>query len=207
MTKLTSKPALPLWVRLLIVACVLCEGALGLASFAGYPSLRPAAFMLGAFWSPLLTQGPGLYPGQGIAMFLTYGLLHGGLLHMAMNMVSLAAIARELTRMIGSRAMAATYLICQIAAALLFALMQPQAGPMIGASGAVFGLAGALIGYATIHMRRRHKAMTPLIRSVALIGGLNVALTVLMPAIAWQAHLGGAAMGLLIGLFIGWRKT
>ena len=197
---------LPLWVRALIVLCVAAEAVLTLADLAGYPQLRPAAFMLGAFWSPLLMQGVGLYPGQSVTMFLTYGLLHDGMLHLAMNMISLAAIARELTRMIGSRAMALTYLVCQIAAALLFALMQPQAGPMIGASGAVFGLAGALVGYATVNLTRRHKPLAPLIRSVGLILLLNVALTVMMPSIAWQAHLGGAAAGLLIGLALGLRK-
>lgn len=198
---------LPLWVRALILVCLLAEGILSVADLAGYPALRPATFMLGAFWSPLLMQGVGLYPGQGVAMFLTYGLLHGGLLHVAMNMVSLAAIARELTRMIGPGAMALTYLASQIAAALLFAVMQPQAGPMIGASGAVFGLAGALVGYAAINLTRRRKALTPLFRSVGLILLLNVALTVMMPSIAWQAHLGGAAAGLVIGLALGMRRS
>jgi membrane associated rhomboid family serine protease len=202
---MTKKARLPLWVRALITTCIVVEGGLTIADLIGYPSLRPAAFMLGAFWSQLLDHGTGLYAGQPVLMFLTYGLLHGGALHMAMNMLSLAAVARQLAHMIGSHAMALTYLLCQIAAALLFAVMQPQAGPMVGASGAVFGLAGALVGYATINLHRRHKNMAPLVRSVGLIVALNVALTLMMPAIAWQAHLGGAVAGLLIGLYLAWR--
>ena len=64
----------------------------------------------------------------------------------------------------------------------------------------VFGLAGALVGYAAITLRRRHRPMSPLVRAVALILGLNVALTLLMPSIAWQAHLGGGVAGLVLGL-------
>ena len=64
----------------------------------------------------------------------------------------------------------------------------------------MFGLAGALVGYATIWRLRTERPMRPVLRAVALVLGLNVALTLLMPQIAWQAHLGGAVAGLLIGL-------
>lgn len=192
--------ALPLWLRAVIVVCCLIEAFCLAAPLLGLGSARTASVMLGGFWAPLVGEGVGLYPGQGIAMFLTYGLLHSGLLHLAMNMISLAAVGRELVRMIGSARMALTYLLSQIAAGLVFAWMEPGAGPMVGASGAVFGLAGALVGYAAITLRRRHRPMTPLVRAVALILGLNVALTLLMPSIAWQAHLGGGVAGLVLGV-------
>jgi membrane associated rhomboid family serine protease len=204
---MTKTARLPLWVTALIVICIAIEAALTTADLLGYASARHLMVMLGAFWSQIMFHGTGLYTGQPILMFVTYGLLHGGVLHVAMNMVSLAAVGRELARMIGSRAMAVTYIICQISAAALYAMMEPQVGPMVGASGAIFGLAGALIGYATVNLRRRHKDMTPLVRSVVMILVLNVALTVMMPNIAWQAHLGGAAAGLVIGLFLGSRKS
>lgn len=193
-------PGLPVWVRALIVLCCVIEGGLLLAGVLGYPIARQASFMLGGFWSPLFLDGPGLYPGQGIAMFLTYGLLHGGLLHLAMNMISLAAVARELNRMVGRARMAVIYVASQVGGGVVFAVMQPQAGPMVGASGAVFGLAAALVGHATVTLRRRQQSMAPLLRAVALILGLNIALTLLLPSIAWEAHLGGAATGLALGL-------
>ncbi|TJZ92308.1 rhomboid family intramembrane serine protease [Paracoccus gahaiensis] len=191
---------LPLWLRAVILACCLVEGLLLAAPLLGLGSARAVSLMLGGFWSPLLGGGTGLYPGQGAVMFLTYGLLHAGLLHLAMNMISLAAVGRELTRMIGAGRMALIYLASQIGAGAVFALMQPQAGPMVGASGAVFGLAAALVGHAAITLRRRRRSMAPLVRAVALILGLNVALTLLMPSIAWEAHLGGALTGLALGL-------
>jgi membrane associated rhomboid family serine protease len=195
-----ARSQLPRWVTGLIVVCCLVEAALQLAILAGYPSARQAVFMLAGFWSPLIHDGYGLYPGQPLLMFLTYGLLHSGPMHLAMNMISLAFVARELHRLIGPGLMALIYLASQIAAAALFAVMQPAAGPMIGASGAVFGVAGALIGYAAIVGHRRRRPMGQMWRSVGLILALNVAITVLVPSIAWQAHLGGAAMGAAIGI-------
>lgn len=204
----TPRPAaqLPRWVTALIALCCVIEAALQIAALAGYPSARQAAFMLAAFWSPLIHDGYGLYPGQPLLMFLTYGLLHSGLTHLAMNMISLAFVARELNRLIGAGTMALIYLASQIGAAALFAAMQPAAGPMIGASGAVFGIAGALVAFAAIVGHRRHRPMGQMWRSVALIVALNVAITVLVPSIAWQAHLGGAAAGAAMGILLALRR-
>ena len=140
-------------------------------------------------------------------MFVSYGLLHGGLLHLGMNMISLAVVARELARLMPPAVMLMIYLISQIAAAGLFALMAPAAGPMVGASGAVFGLAGALVGLVALRRSRRGQPMGPLWRAVANIVLLNLGLTLLVPAIAWQAHLGGALAGLAMGLWIGSRAV
>ena len=96
--------------------------------------------------------------------------------------------------------MALAYAASQIAAAAVYGWMQPMGGPMIGASGAVFGLAGALLGYGGIWRFRSGRSMRPVWRAVAMVLGLNVALTLLMPQIAWQAHLGGAAAGMAVGL-------
>ncbi|MEE2860764.1 MAG: rhomboid family intramembrane serine protease [Pseudomonadota bacterium] len=193
-------PRLPGWLRVLIVVCCLIEAALIVAGLVGYPGIRQLTFMAGAFWSMLFWQGAGLFPGQWLLMFLTYGLLHAGPIHLAMNMISLAAVGRELGRMIGPGQMALVYLASQIGGALAFALMQPLAGPMIGASGAVFGVAAALVGHAAVTLRRRQRSMAPLVRAVVLLLALNIGLTLLMPSIAWQAHLGGAVTGLVLGL-------
>lgn len=169
--------------------------------------IRQAVNALFGFWSEQVHARRGLYPGQPAVMFLTYGLLHGGLLHLAMNMLSLAAIARELVQLIGAMRMAVIYLVTQVAAALLFALMAPTAGPMVGASGAIFGLAGALIGFAAVTGWRRRRPLGQLWRGVALMVVLNVALTVLMPSIAWEAHLGGTLAGLVMGAWMAMTRS
>ncbi|MTE00106.1 rhomboid family intramembrane serine protease [Paracoccus sp. YIM 132242] len=194
-----SQPRLPLWVRAVIVLCCGVQAAVMAADLMGYPIARQAALIFGGFWSPVVWAGHGIFPGHVLTMFLTYGFLHAGLLHLGMNMLSLVALARELNRLIGPRRMALVYAVTQVAAALLFAAMTPDGGPMIGASGAIFGLAGALIGFAAVSGWRRRRPLGQLWRGVALMVVLNVALTVLMPSIAWEAHLGGIVAGLVMG--------
>ncbi|WP_207099934.1 rhomboid family intramembrane serine protease [Paracoccus shandongensis] len=193
------QPRLPLWVRAVIVLCCGIQAAIMAADLLGYPIVRQAALIFGGFWSPVVWAGHGIFPGHLVTIFATYGFLHGGLLHLGMNMLSLVALARELNRLIGPRRMALVYAATQVAAALLFAAMSPDGGPMIGASGAIFGLAGALIGFAAVTGWRRRRPLGQLWRGVAMMVVLNVALTVLMPSIAWEAHLGGIVAGLVMG--------
>lgn len=224
-----DRPALPRWVIAVIALCCLIEAALTLCDLMGlrftvlvtqqqgflpfFTSQRlgiPVRQMVNGlfgFWSEQVHAGRGLYPGQPALMFLSYGLLHGGLLHLAMNMVSLAALARELGQLIGGLRMAAVYLVSQLAAALMFAIIAPTAGPMVGASGAIFGLAGALIGYAAVTGWRRRRPLGQLWRGVAVMVVLNVALTVLIPSIAWEAHLGGTLAGLVMGAWMAWSRS
>lgn len=197
-----SRLHLPLWVIALIALCCAVEVTLTIAPFLGYGAARSFALIFGGFWSVVFWQGQGAYPGQPVLMFLSYGLLHGGLLHLAMNMISMAAVARELARFASPARMALIYLVSQIAAAGLFAILAPTSGPMVGASGALFGLVGALIAQAGKWRVGRSMSLRPIWRAVLVVGGLNVALTFLVPAIAWQAHLGGLLAGLLIGLML-----
>lgn len=195
---------LPLWVTGLILICCGIEVLIvGLTLTGVMPDARGMATVYGGFWSRLFHDLWPAYPGQQVAMFFSYGLLHGGVLHLAMNMVSLAVVARELAKLIAPWTMLLVYLLCQIAAAALFALMAPAAGPMVGASGAIFGLAGALVGVVALRRRRLGQPMRPLWRGVGNIVVLNLGLTLLVPSIAWQAHLGGALAGLALGLWIG----
>lgn len=195
-------PRLPLWVRTVIILCCALQLLVLAGDLLDYPAVRRGALLFGGFWSPMLWLGQGLFPGQVVTMFATYGFLHAGLLHLGMNMLSLVALARELNRLIGARRMALVYAVTQVAAALLFALMTPNGGPMIGASGAIFGLAGALVGCAAVTGWRRRRPLGQLWRGVAMMVVLNVALTVLMPSIAWEAHLGGTLAGLVMGAWM-----
>ena len=131
------QPQLPLWVKAVIVLCCLAQALILLADWLGYPIVLQAALIFGGFWSPIVWAGHGIFPGHVLSVFVSYGFLHAGLLHLGMNMLSLVAIARELNRLIGPGRMALVYAVTQVAAAVLFAVMTPDGGPMIGASGAI----------------------------------------------------------------------
>lgn len=198
---------LPVWVMALIVLCCAIELLIVLLTVAGIADARPLATIYGAFW-PQLINGSLLpaYAAQPWLMVVTYGFLHGGFLHLAMNMLSLAVVARELARLIGSGRMALIYAVSQVAAAALFAVMAPQSGPMVGASGAIFGLAGALVVVIALHRREMGQPLAPLWRAVANIVALNLGLTFLVPSIAWQAHLGGAIAGVVLAAMLRRRR-
>lgn len=190
-----------IWI---ILICCLIEAVLLLAPFAGRPRLRDFIDALGGFWSPLMFGAKGLYPGQPLVMFVTYGFLHAGLMHLAMNMLSLLVLVRELAPALGTRRLLLIYAVSQVAAAALFGWMKPMSAvPMIGASGAIFGVAGALFGFALVRLRARGLPLGPLGRSAGVLIGLNLVMTLAMPNIAWQAHLGGALAGFVMGAIYG----
>lgn len=194
---------LPPWVTGLIILCCAIQGVVTVSRFFGFSEMVGYVLAYGAFWTELLDSwSVPLYPGQSVLMFLTYGVLHGGLFHLVMNMVSLAVVARELVRLIGSKATALIHLVSQIVAAAAYAAVVRNEMPMVGASGAIFGLAGALIVMAAVKRKQRGQPMGPLWRATGYIVLLNLALTFLVPNIAWVAHLGGAATGVVMALIL-----
>lgn len=87
-----------------------------------------------------------LNPGQSAGRpwtFLSYMFVHGGLLHLAGNMLLLFVFGPPVERRMGSRAFVLYYLYCGMGAAALTVGLSSVLSlpPMVGASGAVFGVA------------------------------------------------------------------
>lgn len=168
--------------------------------FGGY-NLRWIAFAYGAFWQPVLSGAlPPLYPGQSLLMFVTHAFLHGGLAHLAMNAVMLLSLGKFIASQVGAAKTLLVLLLSAIGGGICFGLLATSAGPMIGASGAVFGLIGL---WQAMDYRARRRAGLPLqpvlMAGLALIAA-NVALFVFLSGgLAWQAHLGGWIAGWLAG--------
>lgn len=117
---------------------------------------------------------------------VTSGFLHFGLLHLAFNMIALWMIGREVETVLGRGRLLAVYLVSLLggsAAVMLFS----GAGQTAGASGAVFGLMGAL---AVLLYRLR----MPAGQAIGLIA-VNIVLSLLIPGISLTAHLGGLVVG------------
>jgi rhomboid protease GluP len=184
-----------------VLLCAAIE-ALLLAGDAGYladEGLRRRVYGYTAFWPRLLTgEVPALYPGQTAVMFVTYGLVHGGPLHLAMNMLALWSLGRAVLLRAGRRSF---WLI--LGAALPggaggYAALASTAQPMIGASGALFGLAGALAAWAARDAGGAWRGLWLTLRIAAVLALLNLALWwALSGGLAWQTHLGGFLAGWL----------
>ena len=159
---------------------------------------RGMAYQYGGFWAGLLRDWRPNYALQPGMMFLTYSLLHAGLGHLAGNMISLALLGQMVTDRIGGRGLFWLYAVSALGGALGFGLLSHSPAPMIGASGAIFGLAGALTVWSA--RRRRQWVRVPLI--MLALAGLNLVIWVLQAGnLAWQAHLGGFLTGACFAVY------
>ncbi len=169
------------------------------ASGLGSGSARQELLVLGAFWSGLLSGWEPVYPFQHLTMFLTHALLHGGFLHLIGNMVATLALGGIVVARIGERGFLLLYAMSAIGGGIGFALLSSSEAPMIGASGAVFGLIGAWKFWEWQMRQQLNSSMRPLWRSLLGLFLLNVILWIALSGLlAWEAHLGGFIMGVLV---------
>jgi membrane associated rhomboid family serine protease len=141
-----------------------------------------------------------------VAAPITYQFIHGGWLHLGINMVTLAAFGAPVERMLGARRFILFYLSAGVVAGFVHVLLFPGSqDPVIGASGAISGVFGAVL------MMLRQVGSLPSLLPVAVIWiALNVYFGIYggMPGtgeepIAWSAHIGGFVYGLVaIRLFL-----
>ncbi len=174
------------------------------ADLIGQGNLRNLALAYGAFWNGVLREGwTTLYPFQRELMFITYAFLHGGFLHLIGNMIAVLALGGIVVARIGQQGFLLLYALTAIGGAAGFALLSGSTSPMIGASGAVFGLIGAWKFWEWQVRRKMRADMGPLWRSLLGLAALNVLLWVLLSGLlAWEAHLGGFVTGVLFAAIV-----
>ncbi len=145
--------------------------------------------------------GPFTLSGQWWRL-LTYMFLHGGLMHIAFNMWCLWELGALCESLYGRATFAAIYLITGIAAGLASVGWNP--GTLsVGASGAIFGLAGALIASFYLGEFSLPKvAIKGTLRSLLFFVGFNVLFGSVVSGIDNAAHAGGLVSGLILGALI-----
>lgn len=139
---------------------------------------------------------------------LTYGFMHDtqSFTHLFFNMFAVYMFGSDIERLFGSRRYLVYYLLCVIGAALMHLIVVTAAGrpplPMVGASGAVFGL---LLAFGMSFPRRMLMLLFPPIPMpawlfVTLYGVFELVMGVTQTAsgVAHFAHLGGMATGFVI---------
>jgi rhomboid protease GluP len=142
--------------------------------------------------------GPLSLGGQPWRM-LTSNYVHIGILHLGLNMWCLWNLGKVAEHMFGRLTYFATYTVCGIAGSLATLWWDPTT-PGAGASGAIFGLAGALI--TAIYLGKLpypRSTLRSLGRSLLSFAGYNLLIGHFIPIIDNSAHLGGLVMGLLLG--------
>jgi membrane associated rhomboid family serine protease len=130
---------------------------------------------------------------------LTVLLVHESFLHVGLNMLALWMIGRSLEPLLGRWRYLALYLISGIGGSVGVALLAPGQW-VVGASGAIFGLFGALL------VIGRHIGAN--VAGIAVLIGINFAYPIVIGLmtgsasalqVSWQAHLGGLVAGAAVG--------
>ena len=130
---------------------------------------------------------------------ITYQFLHGGWVHLGINMLSLAAFGAPVERLLGVRRFVFFYLSAGVVSAAVHVVFFPDSpDPVIGASGAISGVFGAVL-----MLMRQVGSLSSLLP----IAGIWIALNVFFgifggtpgaggEPVAWTAHVGGFIYGL-----------
>jgi membrane associated rhomboid family serine protease len=119
----------------------------------------------------------------------TVALTHAGLLHLGFNMYSLMVLGNPLEEAFGPRKLLIVFFVSLLTGSLASSYFASIYGASVGASGAVFGLFGAL---AIVGQR-----IGADIRSIVVIIGINFFIGFAMGGVDWRAHLGGLIGGVV----------
>ena len=185
---------------LLIAACVVVFCAMKLLPMPHGLMASQRSTLWGANFGPL-TLG-----GQPWRLF-TSVFVHLGWLHLAVNMWCLWDLGSFAERLYGRTMFLTIYLTTGIAGSLLSLLWHPFSVEA-GASGAVFGIAGALIASFCLgdHPFPRH-AMKAVLLSVLAFAGYNLFVGIFNGGAGNAAHIGGLVSGLLVGALLAWTSA
>ena len=177
------------------------------ASFALVPT---ELFQVSVFGGPARGPFDAVAVPEGYTL-LTYMFLHADIIHLSSNMLFLWVFGDNIEDAMGHLKFLAFFLMCGVAGGLAHALMLPTSKlPLIGASGAVAGVIGA---YLVLHPRVLVWVLAfrfiPLRISAAWVLGVWVATQLIMvlvvnqsDQVAWWAHIGGAAAGAVLIVFM-----
>jgi rhomboid protease GluP len=149
----------------------------------------------GANWGPLTLSGEWW-------RLLTCVFVHGGIIHIAFNMWCLWNLGALSESLYGRWTYAAVYLLCGVGASLASVAWHPGA-PSVGASGAIFGLAGALIAAFKLgEFSVPRSALSGTLRSLAMFVIYNLIFGQVIGTTDNAAHIGGLVTGLILGALI-----
>jgi membrane associated rhomboid family serine protease len=149
-----------------------------------------AQFVLGDILiSNFALFAPSVSTGQWWRL-VTAGFLHGSILHLLFNVYILWVLGSQLESILGKTKFVFIYFVSLIGGSIASFLFSPFGTYSIGASGAIFGLMGAML------VVGRKKRLD--ISQVAVLVVLNVVIGFVLSGIDWRAHLGGLAAGALI---------
>lgn len=182
--------------RLLIAANVVVFIAMLFSGAGLWHSQNGVQLAWGANFGPATQDGE--WWRLGSALFL-----HFGLLHIALNMFALWDAGQWVERMYGHFRFAMIYFAAGLAGNLLSLVVHAGHAVSGGASGAIFGLYGALLSYLWLERSRIQPGEFRWLFWAAIgFSVVTIVFGLLVPGIDNAAHIGGLVAGLLMGMLL-----
>lgn len=128
---------------------------------------------------------------------LTPIFLHIGLMHLLFNEWALAIFGREIESLFGTFRFAAIYLLTGLFGSLASFAFSPAVSA--GASGAIFGIIGAMVAFLSRNRKEFGERGREHRRTLLIMIGLNIFLGITVPGIDNYGHMGGLISGLVLG--------
>jgi membrane associated rhomboid family serine protease len=132
---------------------------------------------------------------------LTSAFLHLGLLHLVMNMYVLYLYGPIAEHMYGHVEFLAIYLLCA-AGGSVFTILAARDQQAAGASGAIFGVIGLLFAATRRHHAVLGREARTMLAGIGTYLVLLLVFTFAVPGISWTGHLGGLAVGAVLGFLL-----
>jgi membrane associated rhomboid family serine protease len=127
-------------------------------------------------------------------LLITAGFLHGSILHLFFNVYILWVVGGQLENIVGSIKFTIIYFVSLLGGSLASYLFSPFGSYSVGASGAIFGLMGA--------MQVVGRKIQIDISQITTLVIINIILGFAISGIDWRAHLGGLIMGIFISTLL-----
>ncbi|MGZ8501862.1 MAG: rhomboid family intramembrane serine protease [Candidatus Limnocylindrales bacterium] len=134
---------------------------------------------------------------------LTVTLVHGGLLHLALNMYALYLVGPIVERIYGWKLFGLMYVMCALAGSAASLVFGAPGVPSVGASGAIFGIFGVVVAATRIHDPVLDRQSRMLVSRVGTIIVLNLILNVGFNSVGGNIDIGAHIGGLVAGLWLG----
>ena len=133
-----------------------------------------------------------------IYRLITSTFLHGGIMHILFNMSALNIIGKEVEYIYGSKKYILIYILSALSGSLFSYLFNPNS-VSVGASGAIFGLLGAMLVFG---LKEKDKIGKQYVKNILETLAINVIIGITISNIDNYAHLGGLIMGAISALIL-----
>jgi len=150
---------------------------------------------LGALYGPLTVLREEWWR-LGTAMFL-----HGGMTHLLMNMFSLYLIGRGAEMYFDTKSYISIYIFSGLIGGLVSLYVHPTSVG-VGASGAIFGVFGALAGFFLAYRDKIATHSKAFMKDFAIIIGINLVIGFSIESVDVSAHIGGLVVGFIGGFML-----